>query len=335
MKSYNTPFEEIEELIQQYQKHQVTINISKTVFLANNKNCPEIDFQLFGKQFKVFVNDEYNDLLTNSPLLSFYLVLRELEDYENASDYLEWCKHQSYDASNEEIREYHINLYSIHNEVKEMLGTIDSVISNYDFELNTGAAKEIRTMNQLIFISPLIKSDFSVIIALSNQLFGQEYITEKELKRYINNENCIGIVVRFNNNIAGFELLDICSANELKEIALNNFDWFSEKYTNHLPVGVIKTIGVNEKFKKKGLGLALTNKGIEILKDKTISIISICWEQKNDSPFMRLLEKVGLKPIHKINDFWNTDSLNKEYNCSICGSPPCKCNAVIYQLPID
>ena len=72
---------------------------------------------------------------------------------------------------------------------------------------------EFRTTNQDVIISPLLKTDFTDVILLSNQIFGLDYINNNELNKYIGSKNNIGLVARINNLIVGFELLQI---NDLK-----------------------------------------------------------------------------------------------------------------------
>ena len=115
-------------------------------------------------------------------------------------------------------------------------------------------------------------------------------------------------------------------------ISLNEKEWFLDQFSKQLPVGVIKTIGVSSKFKKRGIGTCLASKGIDFLKKKSTLIISICWEQKEGSPFMLLLEKNRFERIHKLENFWERDSLSKKYNCNNCGTPPCTCDAYVLEL---
>ena len=139
-----THYPEIQVLKEIHQKHNVNISVSNDEFLAGNEDYPAVVFTLDEKSFKLFADDEYKDLPVDNPLLSLCVVLRELEDYEYASDYFVWCKHHAFDVANSQVREYHMNLGSIYKDVEKILGKINSQISDYDFELNAGAARELR-----------------------------------------------------------------------------------------------------------------------------------------------------------------------------------------------
>ena len=137
-------YPEIQALIEIIQKHNVRISVSDDEFLAGNEDYPAVVISLNEKSFKLFADDEYKDLRLNNTLLALCVVLRELEDYEYASDYLVWCKHHAFDEANSQVREYHMSLGSIYKDVEIILGKINSQISDYDFELNAGAARELR-----------------------------------------------------------------------------------------------------------------------------------------------------------------------------------------------
>ena len=182
-----------------------------------------------------------------------------------------------------------------------------------------------------INVAPLSRTDFKSVLIIANKLFGQAFLNSDELNDCIENKKKSCLVALINGEVAGFIIIQTCGLKELKILALNEQDWFKEQFANDLPIGVIKSIAVDNRFKKQGIGMALTSKSIELFKEKTHSVISICWEQNGDAPFSRLLEKCGLKSIRKISKFWKEDSLNKKYICRICGEPPCNCNAYIYQ----
>lgn len=182
-----------------------------------------------------------------------------------------------------------------------------------------------------INVAPLLKTDFKSVLIIADKLFGDGFLNSAELNDCIMHKGKSCLVARKEGEIVGFIIIQICGFEELMALALDEQSWFKEQFAEDLPIGVIKSIAVNSVFKKQGVGMALTTNGIEFLKDKTHSIISICWEQNGDIPFSRLLEKCGLKSIHKFAGFWSENSLFEKYSCRICGEPPCNCNAYIYQ----
>lgn len=137
-------YPEIAALNKLYIAHQVKIQFSSTDFLAGNENYRAVTFKLSGKEFNCYVEDEKEDICYNYPLLNLCLVLRELEGYADATDYLEWAKDRYFDPKNEAVRVHFNNLGDIYREVEKIIGKIDSQISDWDFEMESGASWALR-----------------------------------------------------------------------------------------------------------------------------------------------------------------------------------------------
>jgi hypothetical protein len=65
------------------------------------------------------------------------MVLRELSIYKEEDDFQSWCHQNGSDVSSPEILNYYRDLDSMFQEIKSILGTIDPLISDYDYELGT------------------------------------------------------------------------------------------------------------------------------------------------------------------------------------------------------
>ena len=138
------PCTEIEELNALWVKHKVMVRVDRNTLLSNKAYYPLVEFQISGENFSLFVDDEFSDFRKNYPLLNFCLVLRELDGYKYTSEYEVWCQERSFDSSDETIKEAFKNLKYVTNEVEKILGKIDPIISDWDFEMNTGAAQALR-----------------------------------------------------------------------------------------------------------------------------------------------------------------------------------------------
>ncbi len=137
----------IKKLNQLIIKHNVTTKVSRQIYLTDRKEYPQVILTLDGKSFKLFVDDEYDDFKYNYPVLSFCVVLRELEDYAYCSDYLEWCTVRHIDAADTKGRDYYMGLDKIFNEIETTLGEINSFIPDMDFEFNMGEVWALRKEN--------------------------------------------------------------------------------------------------------------------------------------------------------------------------------------------
>jgi ribosomal protein S18 acetylase RimI-like enzyme len=181
-----------------------------------------------------------------------------------------------------------------------------------------------------IYIRPITEADFSDVLSIANKRLGEDYLNLTDLTVYLNNENKIGLVALVNNEIAGFALAQICNLEETMDLILADRDWFKLQFSNATTIGILKTIAVDIKYSTLGIGTALTEHRIKLLKEKSNLILAFSWEQKQNDTNTKILEKFGLTLKRTIPNYWMEDSLQKGYNCKICGAPPCKCNALIY-----
>jgi len=130
-----------------YVKHHVSVDISKTNFLDTEQLMPEVILRIDGKKFKLYLDDEFDNIKLNYPLLNFCIVLRELEDFKFSNDYQIWCAERNIDAANPEIKAYYIRLGHIYDDIESLLGEINSYISSFDFEFDMGEAHALRNNN--------------------------------------------------------------------------------------------------------------------------------------------------------------------------------------------
>lgn len=62
------------------------------------------------------------------------------------------------------------------------------------------------------------------------------------------------------------------------------------------------------------------------------TVCSIAWKSKYRTNIGGILKRLGFEQILEIQNYWKEDSIEKGYSCPVCGGPPCKCSAVIYNL---
>lgn len=137
-------YPEIDALNNMYVKHNVEIRFSTTDFLVGSKEYRAVTFKLGGKVFNFYVEDELDDIRYNYPLLNLCLVLRELEGYAYAEDYLIWCQERYLDPKNEAVLANYRNLATVYRDVEEVMGEINSQVSDWDFEMGSGPSWKLR-----------------------------------------------------------------------------------------------------------------------------------------------------------------------------------------------
>lgn len=137
-------FPEIAKLEEFISVNAVVIALVPGKGLDEKSYYPQVEFQIRNKVFKLFVDDEFDDLKLNKTPLSLCVDLREIEGVSIEGPYPNWCKALNLDASNAEVPSHYDNLQKVSKELKTQVGSFDSTISDYDFTLNAGAAQELR-----------------------------------------------------------------------------------------------------------------------------------------------------------------------------------------------
>ncbi len=137
-------FPEITELQVLVTTFQMSVKTITGEFLGEKEYFPKIRLTIKGRVFSFYADDEYNDLTIPNPALSVCVALRSLEDYKHAEDYLVWCTQHNFDTASTAVRNHFQHLGEVYSQVHKILGEVDSKISDYDFELNTGAAQQLR-----------------------------------------------------------------------------------------------------------------------------------------------------------------------------------------------
>ncbi len=137
-------YPEIDTLNELWTKHKVETKIDRSQLLEGRPYYPLVRFKIGGEDFELFVDDEYDDLKKNYPLLNFCLVLRELEGFQDTKDFEYWCQERSLDSTDPQVFYAFNHLEETYEKVVKIMGSIDSHVSDWDFEMNTGAAQELR-----------------------------------------------------------------------------------------------------------------------------------------------------------------------------------------------
>ncbi len=140
----DSSYPEIVALNDIYITHKVYIKINRSQVLGDQQYYPRVDFKFGGKEFHLFVDDEYDDFRNNYPLLNLCLVLRELEGYDYADDYLVWCQERGLNEGNPQVQSNYKHLGDVYADITSIMGKIDSQVSDFDFEMNARAAQALR-----------------------------------------------------------------------------------------------------------------------------------------------------------------------------------------------
>ncbi len=175
-------------------------------------------------------------------------------------------------------------------------------------------------------------NDISTIKKLIDDAFGLNYLTLNDITNYIEKKDCFGYCLIDQNKFVGFIFLKTYSSSNINNFFLKEQDWFLNHIENVEKVAIIEQIALVTEYRGKGLSNQLLNNSIFKIEPHCDLVMSVCWLKATTTPMQKLLQKNNFNAIKLIENYWETDSSLKKYTCVICGNPPCKCSAEVYEL---
>ena len=175
-------------------------------------------------------------------------------------------------------------------------------------------------------------NDINNIKKLVDEAFGLNYLSLQAITNHITSKNCYSFCLFDNNIFVGFIFLKLHSTTSINNCLLKEREWFLSYFKDYKIIAIVERIAIVNEYRGKKLSNQLLNKALGFIQDKCAVVISVCWLKQELTPMAQLLKRNNFSPIKTVSNYWKEDSLEKEYNCAICGTPPCKCSAEIYEL---
>ena len=175
------------------------------------------------------------------------------------------------------------------------------------------------------------KKDKSSILRISDNELGKDYFTVQDLDFFADNtKTSFCKVAKYNNRIVGFAMSIVLTHDELLEYLkldskdLPPFIMASEK------ICVIKTVAVDNKCQRMGIGYKLVESLLKECKKNNIhDYASVAWKSSNGTNIKGVLESFNFSAYKEIPDYWTEDSIKEGFQCPVCGNP-CHCSAIMY-----
>ncbi len=108
----------------------------------------EIEFNSDDYSAVIPVDDEYEDAEKGNQALILQLIIYAVEEYEDCEDFLVWSMAFGLNSNNPFILDIYRDLGKVIPKIRDIIGTDVNDISDYDWELNAGAAQALRELDQ-------------------------------------------------------------------------------------------------------------------------------------------------------------------------------------------
>lgn len=143
-----TAYLEIKELYSVIDKSGLGFEVLPLNKELEKASFREILFRFDSSDLIIPVDDEYEDTDLNNPALLLQLVIYALEEYEDCEDFLVWSTAYGLSASNPVHLDWYRQLGEVVPKIREIIGFDISGISDFDWQLNAGAAQALRELEE-------------------------------------------------------------------------------------------------------------------------------------------------------------------------------------------
>ena len=181
-------------------------------------------------------------------------------------------------------------------------------------------------------IKPIKLTDVDFIKKLADESFGASYITTDHILSHLDSTDKFAFCLFDKQELIGFLFLKTYSNDTIQNYFLTQQEWFTNYFKSTKVIAVVTQIALTKEHRLLGLSKLLFNSSIDFIKPKCNTIISICWVKDETNNMKFLLLNNGFTNIKTLSNYWLQDSIEKGYQCEICGTPPCKCGAEVFEL---
>lgn len=201
-------------------------------------------------------------------------------------------------------------------------------------KINSGRYEFKPVLNDII-IKKLTKDYIPHILDISDKQLGKDYLTHDILEKIADDSQdyFCEVAIDIHNKIIGFYLGYIIQPSQIEEVLKISQEKIPRalKYANK--IGVLKTIAIDDRYQGYGIGTKLTENSIQSFRKANAQMVcSVAWKSKKGINIGGILSNLQFKCITELPEYWKEDSIEKGYECPVCGQPPCVCSAVIYNL---
>lgn len=173
-------------------------------------------------------------------------------------------------------------------------------------------------------------SDVLSVSSLSDNTFGKDFLTTDFIHFTLESNNYRSFCLKKDNKLIGFAIWEVAATSEISNLFYSEKHFLNNFFNSSNAIAKLNQIAINEEYRNKGYGDYLLNESIKSIPYDVDFLTSIYWVKDGSEAMKKLLIKNGFESIKTITHYWYNDSIEKKYNCAICGAPPCKCSAEIF-----
>src|SRR5690606_32609534 len=172
--------------------------------------------------------------------------------------------------------------------------------------------------------------DIPTILFLAEQALGKNYIQESTLVE----EHHLVVCAEVHEVTAGFCTGKILPVTSLSSSLRKGGRCPIPELERLTEIGWVGSLAVSQQWRRRGIGTMLVQACLERLHSGGAAFIMMgAWKSPHGAQAGSIAEAKGFHMRCEIPEFWKEESLDKQYSCTVCIPPPCRCAAVIYTRP--
>jgi len=183
-------------------------------------------------------------------------------------------------------------------------------------------------------LSFIKKNHCASILKICAEQLGQGFLDPEVLASYLEHPSKFCQVVLLDDEVIGFSLMEISPCAQIAKKMKQAEQWFLDYFSAYDKIGYRSLTAVDKAFEGKGVASFLVKKGLDFLSQKVNVVVCDAWKSEH-THIGSILERNACEPLYEVPHFWTAESMQQNYQCRACGTPPCTCTAVIYARFFD
>jgi len=187
---------------------------------------------------------------------------------------------------------------------------------------------DLKINDKVVIFTPLESQNPSEIIQFCDRNIGEGYFTAEDietirLQSEKDGKNC-SFLAYHDNEIIGIRFT--YAPGKDWSVLFDENDLLVDRWPGaKKQAAYFKSLYIDQKYQGLGIGQALSNKSIQVIKQLGGRfIISHCWKESPNNSSQRYFSKMNFESIGEHPKFWS----KIDYNCTRCQRPPCQCTAL-------
>jgi len=181
---------------------------------------------------------------------------------------------------------------------------------------------------------PLDPSNLDEAVRLCDAHVGQGLYTKETLTAAMGNAPAHQFVLlQVDGAYVGYFYTHILEVDQLKTVPGLSAEQCIGLVNPSDRVGVLRSLGLDEEPRKKGMADTLVRLYTQELFDQGCDVVlALAWEVQGMVPLHNVLRKNGFNPMYQVDRPWKKI---KGLRCPACGQRSCSCNGVLYYQKKD